>query len=172
MLDRESSQPGDAERRDHGQQDLERRLVPRDQPEHADYRSEDRRGCQLAKRGLQDQRDADRQDRLAGDARDRTNARSCLADFVQAAKTVGRPDGTLLCFAQQAVERGDLIETRTAGQRSRQLECRRLAAAQADEQGGREGADAGVVDPVYRRDDLELLLHGVHGLTGRVHRRP
>ena len=70
-----------------------------------------------------------------------------LADLGQPAEPVSGADGAPLGVLQQAVEGGDLIESRRAAERRRELDCCRLAATHRHHEVRREGADGGARAP-------------------------
>jgi hypothetical protein len=64
----------------------------------------------------------------------------------------------------------DLVEARRRRQPLRRLDRRGFAAAERQEQRGREDAEARVLEPVGAGDQGETLLDGIHGLADRAQR--
>src|SRR4051812_42689275 len=169
MLHGERRQSGDAESGDDRQEDLQRRLLSRHEPERADDQTEHRRGEDVTERRVQDQGDTDRQDRIADDAEPRPVTRLELANLVEPRQAGRRFHARVLGLVGQPVEHRDLIEPH-CGHGRRQLERRRLAAAERDQERGRERRDTSALHTVRRRDTREAFLDHVHRLADRIER--
>jgi hypothetical protein len=160
----------DREGGDDRHQDLQCLLVPADGADHSHERTEHGRRGDIARRRVQDQAQPDREDRVAGDALQRPEARPKLADVGQSAEPVGRVDGAVLGVLQQLFEGGDLVEAQRAGERRRDLDGRRLAATHRHHQVRGECADRGGRGSVRRGHPRQPVLHDVDRFAGGVHR--
>ena len=139
--------------------------------QHADDSSEHGGGRDVARRRPQDQRDPDRQRRVAEHARQRPVAAPHRPDLLEPRDPVPGSDRPPLRLLGEAMDRCDLVEPRRRRQPPRRLDRRGLAAAERQEERGREGAEARVFEPVGAGDQGKAQLDRVDGLADGAERR-
>jgi hypothetical protein len=154
-----------------GHQHLERAPSSREQPQDADDGSEQCGGRDVTRRRPQDQRDPDRQGRVAEHARQRPVAATRRPDLLELDDSGRGSDRAPLRLLGEAMDCGDLVEPRRRRQPLGRLDRRSLAAAEREEERGREDAEPCGLEPVRACDQGKALLDRVDGLTDRAERR-
>ena len=171
VLHGERGQRGDGEGGEEGHQHLERAPPAREQPQHADDCAEHGRRGDVAGSRTQDQRDPDRQRRVAQHARERPEAAARRPDLLEPGDAGARLDGTSLRLLGEAMDGRNLVESRSRREPLRRLDRRGLAASERQEERRRKDAEARILEPVSAGDQGEALLDGVDRLTDRAERR-
>ena len=104
----------------------------------------------VARRGIEDEGQADCQDAVAEDPDQRREPGGRRADRPEPRQSVRRVDRAAGGIADEAVDGGELVEAERATEGGRELEHHGLPGAHRDHEVGRERADPGLVAPYAR----------------------